>query len=381
LQYPNHPEYALWFAAILGLDAITALPFARLRAENRARRFAAIKLSEIAITIALNLLLLWLLPRWQAADPQVAWLVWFQPSQGVAYIFVANLIASGCKTLLLLPQFRGIDFRLDAAVLRPLLAYSLPMVIIGLAGMVNEMLDRVLLKWLLPFDAASNLQQLGIYAACYKLAMVMSLFVQAFRYAGEPFFFAMAGRADAQRAYALVMQGFVATGMLIFLVVTLFLDVFQYFIGAEYRAGLAVVPVLLLANLCLGIYVNLSIWYKLSNRTGMGAWVALLGAAVTVVLNLWWIPRWGYVGSAWATLVCYALMVLVSWLLGQCFYPVRYPLGLLGVYVVVGLALVWGCDYAVSQWHWSRHGAGGLGLAVYAGVLALLTVQQRLARR
>ncbi len=187
-----------------------------------------------------------------------------------------------------------------------MLAYSLPMVVIGFAGMVNEMLDRAILKFLLPYDLATNLKMLGIYGACYKLSILMSLFVQAFRYAGEPFFFSYAGRADAKRAYAVVMNYFVMFCVFIFLLVTLYLDFFKYFIGAEYREGLAVVPILLLANLFLGVYVNLSIWYKLSDRTGLGAWVSLGGAALTAALNVWWIPLYGYLGSAWATLACYA---------------------------------------------------------------------------
>ena len=337
LQYPDHPEYVLSFAGILALDALSALPFARLRAENRAWRFAGIKLTEILLTIALNLAFLLWLPVLASEWPLIA--EYYQPQQAVAYIFYANLIASGVKLLLLLPQFKAVNFTLDKQFLAPLLRYSLPMVIIGLAGMVNEMLDRAILKQLLPYDNQTNLKMLGIYGACYKLSILMTLFVQAFRYAGEPFFFAYAGRSDAKAAYALVMRYFVIAGVAIFLLVTLYIDFFKYFIGEEYRQGLAVVPILLLANLCLGIYVNLSVWYKLSDRTGLGAWVALAGAVLTIGLNILWIPEWGYLGSAWATLVCYAFMTLLSWGLGRYFYPVPYPLVKMSFYLGLGLAL------------------------------------------
>ncbi len=365
LHYPDHPEYLLWFACILALDAMTALPFARLRAENRAWRFAGIRMAEIFITIGLNLFFLLLCPKLLARWPDAELTAIYDPAMGVGYIFLSNLIASACKWLLLLPQFKAVPFSLSPGILLPVCRYSLPMVVIGFAGMINEMLDRAILKLLLPYDLATNLKLLGIYGACYKLSILMSLFVQAFRYAGEPFFFSYAGRADAKRAYGLVMQYFVIAGVFIFLLVTLYIDLFKYFIGAEYRAGLKVVPILLLANLFLGIYVNLSVWYKLSDKTGLGAWVSLLGAAVTIALNIFWIPRWGYVGSAWATLTCYFSMACLSWLLGRHYYPVAYPLGKISAYLALGLVLYFGNDYLLMQWHWNVWLSGSLGLLVY----------------
>jgi O-antigen/teichoic acid export membrane protein len=207
----------------------------------------------------------------------------------------------------------------------------------------------------------------------------MTLFVQAFRYAGEPFFFSYAGRADAKRAYALVMQYFVMAGVLIFLVVTLYLDFFKYFIGEEYREGLVVVPILLLANLCLGIYVNLSVWYKLSDRTGLGAWVSLAGAAVTVGLNLLWIPEFGYLGSAWATLACYGFMVLASWGLGRFYYPVPYPLTKISAYVLLGLGLYFANQYLQSEQNWNLWLSASACLLVY--LLAVLFEARLLLRR
>lgn len=381
LQYPDHLEYLLWFGWILALDALSALPFARLRAENRAWRFAGIKMTEIFVAIALNLIFLLVWPKLQSLWPDNALAAYYDPMLGVGYIFLANLIASVCKLLLLLPQFRAVRFQLNPAVLVPMLRYSLPMVIIGFAGMINEMLDRAILKILLPYDLPTNLKMLGIYGACYKLSILMSLFVQAFRYAGEPFFFSYAGRADAKRAYALVMQYFVIAGVFIFLVVMLFIDLFKYFIGEEYRVGLEVVPILLMANLLLGIYVNLSVWYKLSDRTGLGAWVSLTGAGLTVVLNICWIPLWGYVGSAWATLACYLFMVTCSWLLGRRYYPVSYPLRKIAAYFGLGLGLYFCHRYLLDTYQWNVWLTGTAGLAAYVGIAFFWDVRPILHRR
>ena len=381
LHYPGHPEYLLWFSIILALDAITALPFARLRAENRAWRFAGVKLTEIFLTIALNLFFLVACPKIQALWPDSFITRIYDPAIGVGYIFLSNLLASAFKGLLLLPQFKGVRFHLDPRILGSILSYSLPMVVIGFAGMVNEMLDRAILKFMLPYDLSTNLKMLGIYGACYKLSILMTLFVQAFRYAGEPFFFSIAGRADAKRAYALVMNYFVLFGVFIFLVVALYIDFFKYFIGREFREGLSVVPVLLIANLLLGIYVNLSIWYKLTDRTGLGAWVSLAGAGLTAALNVWWIPIWGYTGSAWATLACYLFMVCLSWLLGRHYYPVAYNVGKITGYIGLGLVLYAAHHYLLTLYHWPAWFSGTLGLVIYLLVAGWFDIRPLLAKR
>ncbi|MGE0373540.1 MAG: lipopolysaccharide biosynthesis protein [Gammaproteobacteria bacterium] len=339
LNHRDHPDYVVWMGAILALDSMAAVAFARLRAEERAWRFAGIKLIEIGVTVALNLFFIVLCRGAYEQDPASALGRLWNPEIGVGYVFIANLVGSGVKWLLLLPQLRGAVAGFDRALFMRMMRYSLPMTVIGFAGVTNEMLDRAMMKYLLPYDAETNLAQLGIYSACYKLSILMSLFIQAFRYAGEPFFFAHAGRGDSRALYARVMTGFVIFCVLIFLLVTLYIDVFKYFIGEPFRAGLAVVPVLLLANLFLGIYVNLSIWYKLTDRTLTGAWVAAGGAAITVVLNLWWVPLLGYMGAAWATLACYASMAAVSYLLGRRHYPVPYELGRIFGHIGLGLLL------------------------------------------
>ncbi|MGZ8193289.1 MAG: oligosaccharide flippase family protein [Methylobacter sp.] len=346
LHYPDHPEYVLWFAIILTLDAISSIPFARLRAENKALRFAGIKITEIMVTVLLSLFFIIYCPKIYAENPY-PWLAKiydpaikiYDPAIGIGYIFIANLIASIFKFLLLTPQLIGLAWGFDKALFGRMLRYSLPMVVIGFAGIINEMLDRVLLKYLLPYNFQTNMKMLGIYSACYKLSILMSLFIQAFRYAAEPFFFAYADQKDARRIYADVLRFFVIFCVFIFLLVTLFIDFFKYFVGDEFRAGLEVVPILLLANLCLGIYVNLSIWYKLTDHTLMGAFVSLAGAVLTVVLNIWWIPVFGYAGSAWATLVCYASMALMSYLLGRKYYPVDYDVKRVIGYIGLGIGL------------------------------------------
>jgi Polysaccharide biosynthesis protein. len=250
LNYANHPEYVLCFSLILILDAIAAIPFARLRAENRAFRFAGIKIFEIGITVLLSLFFIIYCPKLYAANPE-SWIApIYNPAIGIGYIFIANLLASGFKFLLLAPQLAGLAWGFDRALFGRMVRYSLPMVVIGFAGIINEMLDRVLLKYLLPYDALTNMKMLGIYSACYKLSILMSLFIQAFRYAAEPFFFAYAGKSDARQVYAVVLKFFVIFCVFIFLLVTLFIDFFKYFVGDEFRAGLEVVPILLLANLC-----------------------------------------------------------------------------------------------------------------------------------
>ncbi len=328
----------MYFALILTFDALAALPFAKLRAENRALRFASIKIFEILLTVALSLFFIVLCPKLQVQN--FAWLPYvYHPEIGVGYIFLANLIASGSKFLFLMPQLKGLTTGFDWQLFKRMARYSLPMVVIGFAGIINEMLDRALLKYLLPYDTVTNLAQLGIYSACYKLSILMTLFIQAFRYAAEPFFFSYAKKDNAKIVYARVLHYFSIFCVFIFLLVTLYLDFFKYFIGEEFRAGLHVVPILLLANLFLGIYVNLSIWYKLSDRTLMGACVSLFGAGLTIVLNIYWIPEFGYTGSAYATLACYASMAALSYGLGQKFYRVDYDVKSVLGYLILGIGL------------------------------------------
>ncbi|PIV62847.1 MAG: polysaccharide biosynthesis protein [Bacteroidetes bacterium CG02_land_8_20_14_3_00_31_25] len=340
LEYNNHSEYVIWLGIIIGFDALTAIPFAYLRQQNKALKFALIKLINIIIFIGLNLFFLLLCPLLIKNGIKIP--NWIYSSEvGVGYIFISNMFASVITLILLIPTMK-IKFSFDAVIWKKMLLYSLPLLIAGLAGMVNETFDRAMLKRLLT-DTSTAMEQLGIYGANYKVSILMTLFIQTFRYAAEPFFFSQAKEKNAKELYAQVMKYFIIFGLIIFLGVLLYLDIIKYFIGENFRSGLKVVPILLLANLFLGIFFNLSIWYKLTNKTSWGALLAIFGAVITISFNLWLIPIMGYMGAAWATLICYFAMMVASFLLGNMFYKVKYPLLRIGIYFLAAFAI-----YAVS---------------------------------
>ena len=339
ILYPKHPEYITWFALILAFDALTALPFARLRQQNKAKRFATIKIINILLNISFNVFFLVLCPRWiheHAMFAGIAEIV-YSPKIGVGYVFISNLLASLITLLLLIPQMRQVTFRFDVSLWKEMLIYGFPLLIAGFAGMVNETFDRAVYKYLAP-NKTIALTQLGIYSACYKLAIVMTLFIQTFRYAAEPFFFSLYKKENNKIMYARVMNYFVITCAFIFLMVMLYIDAFKLFIGEPFRAGLAVVPILLLANMCLGIFYNLSMWYKLTGQTRFGAYFSIFGALLTILLLWWLIPIMGYMGAAWATLVVYAAMMILSYFTGQKYFPIPYDLG--RIFTYIGLALL-----------------------------------------
>ena len=344
IGYPGNAFYIRCFAGILAADALAALPFAWLRQKQQALRFAGIRLAGIFINVGLNLFLLLGLPQLAAMGMLNA--AYTRPEYLVTYIFLSNLIASVCTFLLLWPQWKEARSGFDRDLLSRMLHYALPLIWVGLAGMVNETLDRILLKSILP--AQEGDYQVGIYGAFYKLAMVLTIFVQAFRFAAEPFFFSRSKDDNPQESYARVMAVFiwVVSGMA--LATLLLLDVLApmlirkeiYFRDSR---GLEIVPILLAANLFLGIYYNLSIWYKLTGQTRMGARIAIAGAMLTITLNLLFIPRWGFVASAWTTCAVYLAMMLSSYALGQKYYPVNYRLGsaMLAILSAAGFYLLW----------------------------------------
>jgi O-antigen/teichoic acid export membrane protein len=257
----------------------------------------------------------------------------YRPDWVIEYIFIANLLASISTLVMLLPHIMGLSWRIDPELLKKMLRYGLPLMVAGLAGIINETVDRILLRYLLPMTPAEAEAQVGIYSACYKIAVLMVLFIQAYRFAAEPFFFSQMKNQDARQMYARVMDYFIIAVTTIFLVSMLYLDtIFIRFTGPEFRSARAVIPVLMLAKLFLGIYFNLSIWFKLTGKTMWGALITLIGAIITIGLNFWLIPlsdSWlihGYLGSAYATLACYTTMMVIGYLLGQKYYPVPYNL-------------------------------------------------------
>jgi O-antigen/teichoic acid export membrane protein len=339
LGYPNHKEYITWFAIIVGLDALIAIPLAKLRADNKSIKFSIVHISSIVVNIGLNLFFLaYCLPKYQAGD--INWLVqtFYNPDIGVGYVFIANLIASVSRFLIMLPDIFRTSFKIDKSLWKQMMIYALPLLFAGLAGIINETLDRALLKWILwpSLGEKATMTQLGIYGACYKLSIVITLFIQAYRYAAEPFFFDQQRSGGAPKTYASMLHVFFAFVMLAFLGVTLFIDIFKYFIPNEvYWVGLDIVPILLLANVFLGVYYNLSAWYKLTDKTIYGAYIAIGGAALTIALNVILIPILGFRGSACATLACYFSMATVSYYFGQRFFPVPYNIPkLLGYFLL-----------------------------------------------
>lgn len=343
LGYPDHKEYISWFGIIVGLDALVAIPLAKLRAENKPFRFAFINLSFIGLNIGLNLFFLaYCLPLYKSGQTNALIETFYNPEIGVGYVFIANLVASLGRFVMLLPEMIRARFSFDPRLWRQMILYALPLLLAGLAGIVNETLDRVLLKWMLfdQYGEVNTMYQLGIYGACYKLSIIITLCIQAYRYAAEPFFFDQSASTDARKTYARMMHLFMAFVLSVFLVITLFIDFFKYFIPNEaYWVGLDIVPILLLANVFLGVYYNLSVWYKLTDKTLFGSYIAIGGAVITIILNIMLIPVIGYRGSAWATLVCYFVMAAWSYYFGQRYFAVPYNLGRMLFYLGLALAL------------------------------------------
>ena len=355
IHYPEHSEYVRWFAWILTLDAISAIPFAHLRAKNRPIRFAWIKMTNISVNIGLNLFFLLFCPYILHHYPEgfIGHIIStiYRPNWGIEYIFISNLAASILTIVMLLPQITTIRWKIHPDLWKKMLFYAFPLLFAGMAGIVNETFDRLLLRYLLPEDIASS--QVGIYSACYKISILMTIFIGAYKYAAEPFFFAQAKEKDAKVVYARIMDYFIIIVSLIFLVTMLYLDDFIMPLlvrRKEYWEGKGVIPVLMMANLFLGVYWNLSIWYKLTGKTSWGAWISLIGAIITLALNFWWIPLssehliYGYYGSAWATFICYGVMMILSYLIGQKYFPVKYNLAKFAGYLGLTIFL-----YAISS--------------------------------
>lgn len=330
LRYSDFPQYVTWFAIIVGLDAISSIPLAKLRAENRALKFAFVNISNVAVSIGLNVFFLWYCLPMHAKGVHNFFIdTFYNPGIGIGYVFISNLAASVVKFLLLAPEMLKAKIKIISPLLKEMVWYGFPLLIAGLAGIVNETIDRIMIKRMLidNLGESATLTQLGIYGACYKISIIITLFIQAFRYAAEPFFFSQSTETNAKEIYARVMNYFTIVCFTVFLGTMLYLDFIKHFIRNEdFWAGLGVVPVLLMANVCLGIYYNLSIWYKLTGNTRFGAYISVFGAILTIMINYLTIPVWGYMGAAWATLICYASMVLVSYYFGQKNYRVPYNL-------------------------------------------------------
>ena len=325
---------------VIGLDALTTIPFAKLRQDGRPVKFAMTKVGGILINIFCVYFFLSICPT-LAKDPN-SWVhSFYNKDWAVGYVLLANLIQSIVTLLLLAKQFLGFEFKFNKALWKEMMIYGLPLIIAGFAGMINETFDRIMLGWWAPVKSVQAAKaEVGIYSACYKLSILITLAVQAFRMGAEPFFFSQSTEANAPKTYARVMKFFVITLCVMFLVVMLYLDIWKFFIrNPKMWVGLRVVPILLLANMFLGIYYNLSIWYKLSHKTLAGAWITLIGAVITLGINYFFIPYFSYMACAWATFFCYGSMMIVSFVWGQKEYRVPYAWKKLLAYIVIVVLL------------------------------------------
>lgn len=338
LEYPDQRYLITLFSTVVAIDAFSAVPFAKLRFEEKAKKFGYLKIFNVVINLLFNFIFFIGFPFVQENYSSSVILTLYDPSLGVAYVFIANLLASALTLLLLLPEL-NISFRLvHFGLLNRILRYSAPLLIVGLAGTINEVADKELIKRFVP-DNEFPLKQLGIYGANYKLGMLMTIFIQMFRYAAEPFYFSKMKDHDAKAVYAKVMQYFIIFGLFIFLLVTLYIDIFKYFIDSKFHSGLHIVPIILMANLFLGVNYNLSIWYKLTNLTKFGAFIAFFGAAITIFMNVALIPVYGYEASAWTTLTCYTAMMLISYFMGRKYYFIPYALKTIFLYIFLALII------------------------------------------
>ena len=342
MKYPDNHDYIRMFAGIVAIDAFTSIPFARLRKENRPVLFSVIKLINVFFTLGFVIFLLQIAPGiYERSDG------WFRkvynPDYKVGYIFVANLISSGVTLLMLIPLIIKVKFVFDVALWKRMITYSFPLLLAGISGSINDVFDKIMLRRMIGEE--EGLAIVGKYGAAYKIGVLMALFIQMFRFAAEPFFFERAKYSDAKDTYAFVMKYFVIIMLLVFLGINLYISGFQFIVGEIYREALMVVPIISMGYLLYGIYINHSIWYKLNDLTRYAVYITLIGAVITILINLIFIPLFGYMASAWAHIASYGAMVILSFIFAEKHYKVKYDMiGLLPYFVMaVGMVIFSGC--------------------------------------
>ncbi len=333
LGYAEHHNYLLMMAVVVAMDALQALPFSYLRFQKRPIRFASLKMLFIALNIGLNVLFFVVLHR-----------------TSVFYVFLLNLVCTGVISLLFLPQLFKIQWHFDVALLRRMFSYSWPILILGIAGNLNQVADKIMFPLVYPDQADANVQ-LGVYGSCVKIAMIMAMITQAFRYAYEPIVFAKAKDGDKNEYYAVAMKYFLIFTLLAFLCVMGYIDVLQHILGKDYREGMQVVPIVMAAEIMMGVYFNLSFWYKLIDKTIYGAWFSLAGCAVLFAVNYFFIPKYSYMACAWGGVAGYGTAMVLSYIVGQIRNPIPYPMKSIMVYVLMA-ALFFAVMQAVPhEWH------------------------------
>ena len=333
MGYADHPSYVWTMAAVVALDAFQAILFCYLRYQHRPIKFAALKLLFIGLNIGLNLVFFLLLPKvvpgWEIQ---------------VGYVFYINLFCTGIITFFFWKELKGIGYGFDKDLARRLLSYGWPILVLGIAGILNQTADKMLFPKIYPGEDATA--QLGIYGACAKIAMIMAMITQAFRYAYEPFVFGNSREKDSRETYALGMKYFVIFTLLAFLAVMAYMNILRYIIRSDYWEGLRVVPIVMAAEIMMGVYFNLSFWYKLTDRTIWGAVFSGIGCAVLIGVNIAFVPRYGYMACAWGGVAGYGIAMVLSYFVGQKHYPIRYPMLQMGAYLVLAAVLFAGISWA-----------------------------------
>lgn len=335
----RHPQYVYWMIAIIAIDNLNTLPFARLRQENRPKRYAFARLAGILLNVFVVVLFLVLIPNILKSDPDSFLKTIYDPEMGIGYYLLGNLCGSVFTLLILSGELKKIRFSFDSVLWKQVMTYSAPLIIVGLGGMINDVLSRLIYRHVVDLPRIEADHQLGIFANIFRIALLITIMIQAFRMAAEPFFFSQSKNENAQRTYARVMKFFVIACCFMFLLIGLFIDVFKWFFiefaNPLWAEGLDVVPLLALGNIFLGIYYNLSVWYKLTDNNKFGAIITIAGAVITIVLNIILIPLLHYTGAAIATFGCYLFMMIASYALGQKYYPVPYAVKKLVGYITV----------------------------------------------
>lgn len=334
----RHPEFVTWMIWIVFFDTLYTIPMARLRQEERPRKYAFINMFAVVLNVAIVLFFFYVAKPARETNPYTFLGQLYRPEIGIGYFIIANVVSSAVCLLLLYKEFTAFKFEFDKKLWKDVMKYSYPLIIVGLGGMINEMLSRLVYQKVSTASVTQREFELGVFGANYKLAVLITIFIQIFRMAAEPFFFNQSRHEGAQRMYARVMKFFVIACCFMFLIISLFLETWKGLIASkhpEYAQGIHIVPILSMGSIFLGIYYNLSVWYKLTNRNMTGAYITIAGAVITIVLNIWWIPTYKYTGAAWATFTCYAFMMIISYVLGQKYYRIPYPKKKLIAYLVI----------------------------------------------
>lgn len=341
ISYEGHQNYVIWMGITVALDTLCAIPFAKLRLQARPVKFAFLKSVNIALSISLNVFWIYLCPKLLQSNPDSFIQYIYNPKIGIGYAFLSYLVASAITLLFFIPDLKFKKSNFDGQLLRQMLKYGWPILVIGIAGMVNMNIDKILLPKLL-VGSDNPIFELGVYSASGKLAILMALFIQAFRFSFEPFLFSHYKNEDSKKVYAVIMKYFVILGLIIFLGVMFYMDILKFFIGSSksgYHEGIKVVPWLLMGNLFLGIFYTQSLWYKLTDQTHFGARFAIVGAIITIVLNIVLIPVLGYMACGYAFFAASLVMTVTSYFVGQKYFPVKYDLKRIGAYFLVAMAL------------------------------------------